>query len=658
MARKKFSALEISLIVLFAIVTIIAIALVIVLATNTPAVDEITPTSTPAGLGKCPSEINDATNERINCIPEQFPTQVVCEQRGCCWRPWNNSVVPWCFFVDNHGYNVEKIERKSTGLEGNLNRIPSPTLFGDDINSVLLTTENQTPSRLRFKITDPNNERYEVPHQFVKEFTGHTLSETLYDVEVAEKPFSIKVTRKSNNKVLFDTSIGPLVYSNQYLQISTKLPSEYMYGLGEHNHKRFRHDLYWKTWPIFTRDEAPGDNNHNLYGHQTFFMCIEDITGKSFGVFLMNSNAMEILIQPTPIVTYRVIGGILDFYIFLGDTPEQVVQQYQELVGLPAMPPYWALGFQLSRWNYQSLDVVKEVVQRNREAGIPYDVQITDIDYMEDKKDFTYDHNTFNGLPEFVKDLHEHNQKYVIILDPAISITNRSNGDPYETYERGNEKHVWVNESDGTTALIGEVWPGLTVYPDFTNPDCIDWWAEECYTFHKEVEYDGIWIDMNEVSSFIQGSLKGCNDNKLNYPPFIPGILDKLMYSKTLCMDAVQKWGKHYDVHSLYGYSMAIATEKAVEKVFPDKRSLILTRSTFAGTGYHATHWLGDNAASWEQMEWSITGMLEFNMFGMPLVGADICGFLYDTTEELCRRWMQLGAFYPYSRNHNADGYA
>jgi hypothetical protein len=37
---------------------------------------EITPTSTPAGLGKCPSEINDATNERINCIPEQFPTQV------------------------------------------------------------------------------------------------------------------------------------------------------------------------------------------------------------------------------------------------------------------------------------------------------------------------------------------------------------------------------------------------------------------------------------------------------------------------------------------------------------------------------------------------------------------------------------------------------
>lgn len=40
---------------------------------------------------------------------------------------------------------------------------------------------------------------------------------------------------------------------------------------------------------------------------------------------------VEIFIQPAPAVTYRVIGGILDFYIFLGDTPEQVVQQYQEV---------------------------------------------------------------------------------------------------------------------------------------------------------------------------------------------------------------------------------------------------------------------------------------------------------------------------------------
>ncbi|XP_025725600.2 LOW QUALITY PROTEIN: sucrase-isomaltase, intestinal [Callorhinus ursinus] len=667
MANKKFTGLEISLIVLFAIVTIIAIALIAVLATKTPAIEAISnSTSTPPttrtttvypGLGKCPSELNDRINERINCIPEQFPTQAACAMRGCCWKPWNDSRIPWCFFVDNHGYNVDKVTTTSTGLEATLNRISSPTLFGNDIPSVLFTTQNQTPNRFRFKITDPNNRRYEVPHQFVGEFTGTTATDTLYDVQVIEHPFSIKVIRKSNMRTLFDTSIGPLVYSDQYLQISTKLPSEYIYGLGEHIHKRFRHDLNWKTWPIFTRDQLPGDNNNNLYGHQTFFMCIEDNSGKSFGVFLMNSNAMEIFIQPTPVVTYRVIGGILDIYIFLGDTPEQVVQQYQELIGRPAMPAYWSLGFQLSRWNYKSIDVVKEVVQRNRNAGIPFDTQVTDIDHMEAKKDFTYDKVAFKGLPEFVQDLHDHGQKYVIILDPAISIDKLTNGAAYETYDRGNAKNVWVNESDGTTALIGEVWPGLTVFPDFTNPNCIDWWADECNIFYQEVKYDGLWIDMNEVSSFIQGSKKGCKNNKLNYPPFTPDILDKLLYSKTICMDAVQYWGKQYDVHSLYGYSMAVATEKALEKVFPNKRSFILTRSTFAGSGHYAAHWLGDNTASWEQMEWSITGMLEFNLFGIPLVGADICGFVANTTEELCRRWMQLGAFYPFSRNHNGDVY-
>ena len=55
-------------------------------------------------------------------------------------------------------------------------------------------------------------------------------------------------------------------------------------------------------------------------------------------------------------------------------------------------------------------------------------------------------------------------------------------------------------------------------------------------------------------------------------------------------------------------------------------------------------------------MGYSVYGVLAMNIFGVPMVGADICGFGDDTTPELCAKWHMVGATYPFSRNHNSYG--
>jgi alpha-glucosidase (family GH31 glycosyl hydrolase) len=84
-------------------------------------------------------------------------------------------------------------------------------------------------------------------------------------------------------------------------------------------------------------------------------------------------------------------------------------------------------------------------------------------------------------------------------------------------------------------------------------------------------------------------------------------------------------------------------------------RPFILSRSTFAGSGRYAAHWLGDNNRTWESLVYSISGVMNFQMFGIPLVGADVGGFFgyeKDLDQDLVSRWIQVATFYPFSRIH------
>ncbi|XP_071832375.1 sucrase-isomaltase, intestinal-like isoform X2 [Apostichopus japonicus] len=552
--------------------------------------------------------------ERIDCYPDDEGKSIeACEGRGCFWKEPVEDLAPECFHPPTHGYDLVSIpEDTELGWSASLELRERPERYQRDVINLKLDVEMQTTNRMRFKFSDADNDRFEVPIPVAS--SSSKASNPAYNVQYGTDPtFGLKITRTSTGTVVFDSRLPGFTFDDQFLQISTRFPTANIYGFGEHIHERYRHDLNWKTWGIFSRDTLPLEDR-NLYGHHPFYLCVEK-DGNAHGLFLLNSNAMDVTLLPGQILTYRVIGGVLDFYLFMGPSPENVVQQYLELIGRPVMPPYWALGFHLSKWDYGNLTVMRDVVESMRANDMPHDVQYADIDYMDEQRSFTVDPINYVGLGEFIDDVHAHGQRFIIILDHTIAKM-----ETYEPYTRGHELDVFIKyNSDTNEELIGR--------------------------------------DMNEPSNMIDGSVNGCGEDRWNRPPYLPKlykVFSGTLYEETLCMDSDHHGSTHYNVHSLYGHSHAKATHRALEKIFPDKRSFVLTRSNFPSTSRYAGHWLGDNKSQWVHMRWSVIGMIEFGLFGFPFIGADICGFIDDTTEEMCQRWMQLGAFYPFARNHNA----
>lgn len=402
-------------------------------------------------------------------------------------------------------------------------------------------------------------------------------------------------------------------------------PKTAFYGLGEKTTSLNHAGQAFEMWNF---DPAGyGRGKDPIYMNIPFFTALHD--GQAVGVFIDNTHRAWIDqgSEQAGHVEWIATGGDQVMYIMVG-TPQDVIRQYTEITGRTKLPPLWAFGFHQSRWSYFQSDVLS-LVDEFRQRQIPCDVIHLDIHYMDGYRCFTWGKEHYPDPHGMIKHMRQQGYKTIAIIDPGIKIDRN-----YWVYQQGVQGDMFIKYPHGAR-FVGPVWPGDCHFPDFTSPRVRDWWG----TLYKGLLEDGIdafWNDMNEPALITR--VTGLT---------IPEVVEH---------DWEGQGATHAEAHNIFGMQMVRASTEGITKLRPDKRSMIITRSGYAGVQRHAIHWTGDNGSSWDHLKLSLQMVLTLGFSGIPITGPDIGGFSGGPSPELFARWISVGALFPFCRVHSMIG--
>ena len=449
---------------------------------------------------------------------------------------------------------------------------------------------------------------------------------------VRKSPLRVVFADRSGRVLLADAPDAPMAWANTEhgprVRAWKAMPAdEHYYGLGDKAGPLDRRGRAFTMWN--TDAYAWQGHTDPLYKSIPFFIGLRQ--GTAYGVFFDNTHrsSFDFGKESEGQLSFGAEGGELDYYFIAGPQPARVLERYTALTGRTPLPPMWALGFQQSRYSYTPQARVREVASMLRKERIPADAIYLDIDYQDGYAPFTVDRKAFPDFVRMIADLRAQGLRTVLITDLHIK---HDPGKGYAPFDSGLREDAFIRNPDGSL-YIGPVWPGDSVFPDFTLRRVRDWWGG-LYRDFVSMGAAGYWNDMNEPSVFR-----------------VPG--------NTMSLDAVHRLddgGKrdHRAIHNVYGMLNARATYEGLLELQPDQRPFVLTRAAYAGTQRYAATWTGDNTASWHHLAQSTPNLLSLGLSGYAMAGDDIGGFIGSPPPDLLTRWFQLGAFNPVFRNHAA----
>jgi len=506
--------------------------------------------------------------------------------------------------------------------------------------SLLVKTENSTaeiysysPTILRIRITrnepaeDASYAVIQKPASFLRDLQEFRDSAILVTdslkVIIHRNPLRL-VFRNMKGDVLSEEQPGfPVSWLGTEVTCYRKLfADEKFLGLGE---KTGNLDKRGNSYVNWNSDIPAYKTNHDpLYQSIPFFIGVH---GKVvYGIFLDNTTLTKFNFGASTdeqFSSFSAAEGEMNYYFFGSSTVAGIIRDYTWLTGRMQMPPYWSLGYQQCRWSYFPESQVMNIAQQFRDRKIPCDVIYLDIDYMDAYKIFTWNKERFPDPKGMTGKLNDMGFHLVTIVDPGIKVEKG-----YFAYDEGVANGYFAKYPNGTN-YIGSVWPGRCHFPDFTQEAVRKWWGA---SFNRLVDpgVEGFWNDMNEPSAWGQS---------------IPDIVQFGTEGQKASMTRV---------HNIYGLEMSRATFEGTKALMNGKRPFVLTRAGYAGIQRYSAVWTGDNEATDEHMLLSARMVTGLGLSGVSFTGPDVGGFMGNPSEELYTRWMSMGVYTPFFRNHSA----